>query len=108
MLHAGAGILYLDVRKGVRAALVADQERVALRVIACAMSSLQDLYLPAIGVLSEAGGDALGDNRALRVLADMDHLRSGIGLLAIVGQRHRVELAYRIVHLQDSAPPPPS
>ena len=39
----------------------------------------------------------------LRVLADVDHLRAGIGLLAIVRHRDRVELADRVVALEDAA-----
>ena len=37
----------------------------------------------------------------LRVLrADMDHLRSGIGLLVVVGHRDRIELADAVVAVQ--------
>ena len=54
----------LHVREGVRAALVAHQQRVALRVIARAVGRRQDLHQPAIGVLAVAGGDALRDDRA--------------------------------------------
>ena len=50
-----------------------------------------------------AGRDALRDDRAARVLADVDHLRAGVGLLPVVGRRHRVELADRVVALQDAA-----
>ena len=40
----------------------------------------------------------------LRVLLpDVDHLRAGVGLLAVVGERHRVELADRVVALEDAA-----
>ncbi len=49
------------------------------------------------------GGDPLGDDRGLRVLADVDHLRAGVGLLAVVRDGHRVELADRVVALQDAA-----
>ena len=60
MLHAGARVLHLDVGEGVRAALIADQQRVALGVVACSGGALQDFHLPAIGVLAVTGGDALG------------------------------------------------
>ena len=50
-----------------------------------------------------AGGNALGNDGAARVLAQMDHLGAGIGLLAIVSQRHGIELAHRVVALQDAA-----
>jgi len=48
-----------------------------------------------------AGGDALGDDRAPGVPADVDHLRAGVRLLVVVCQRHGVELADRIIALQD-------
>ena len=62
-----------------------------------------DPHQAAVGVLAVAGGDALRDDRAARVLADVDHLRAGVGLLAVVGERDRVELADRVVALQDAA-----
>jgi hypothetical protein len=31
------------------------------------------------------------------VLADVDHLGAGVGLLVVVGQRHGVELAHRVI-----------
>ena len=48
---------------------------------------------PAIGVVGVARGDALGDDAARGVLAEMDHLGAGIDLLIAVGDRDRVELA---------------
>ncbi len=103
MLHLGRRIVDLDVGKGVGAALVADQERVALRVIACVIRFPEDLDHAAVAVLSVPGGDALGDDRRLGVLADVDHLGAGVGLLVVVGHGHRVELADRVVSLQDAA-----
>ena len=67
------------------------------------VGALADLHQAAVGVLAVAGGDALGDDRALRVLADVDHLGAGVGLLVVVGDGHRVELADRVVALQDAA-----
>src|SRR5699024_3064070 len=40
-----------------------------------------------------AGADALGDDLAFGVLADVHHLGTGVGLLVMMGQRDRVELA---------------
>src|SRR5206468_2929841 len=79
------------------------QQRVALRVVAGVRRTLHDLHLAAVGVLALGGGDALGDDGARRVLADVDHLRAGVGLLAERRQRHRIELADRTVPLQDAA-----
>ena len=38
-----------------------------------------------------------------RVATDVDHLRAGVGLLVVGGDRHRVELADRVVALEDHA-----
>ncbi len=40
---------------------------------------------------------------AARVLANVDHFCAGVGLLAVVGQRHRIKLAHRVVALQNAA-----
>ena len=57
----------------------------------------QHLHEAAIAVLAVTGGDALRDDRAARVAADVDHLRAGVGLLVIVRDRDGVELADRVV-----------
>src|SRR5713226_4425272 len=103
MLHAGAGVPHLDVREGVGTALVANQKRVALRVVARASGPLQDLHLTSIGVLAVASRDALCDDGAARVLADVDHFGPCIGLLVVVGEGNRVELTHRVLTLQDAA-----
>ncbi len=93
----------LDVRERVRAALIADEHRVALRVIPCAGRARQHLHLAAIAVVAVTSGDAFGDDRRLRVPAHVDHLRAGVGLLAVVDDGDGVELAGRVVALQDDA-----
>ena len=103
MLDARRRVLDLHVRERVRAALIADQQRIALRVVARAGRALGNLHQAAIGVLAVAGRDALRDDRALGVLPDVDHLRAGVGLLALLVSRHRVELADRVIALQDAA-----
>src|SRR5437879_7386686 len=57
----------------------------------------------AIGVLRFAGGDALGDDPAGRVLAEMEHLGAGIDLLEAVRDCDRIELAAGMVAAQDAA-----
>src|SRR5262249_43451992 len=94
---------HFDVGERVRAALVADEQRVALRVVAAVFSALQDLDQAAIGILSEAGADPFRHNRRASVLADVDHLRASVGLLIVIGQRDAVELPNTIVALQDAA-----
>ena len=57
----------------------------------------------AIGVVGSAGRDALGDDAARRVLAEVEHLGAAVDLLAAVRDRDRIELAGRIVAAQDAA-----
>src|SRR5439155_26976165 len=87
----------------VRAAAVADQQRVALRVVARAYGTRLHPHEPAIGVLAMPRRDALRDDRRAGVAADMRHLGAGVGLLAIVGDRDRIEFADRIVAFEDAA-----
>src|SRR3546814_11945111 len=90
----------LDVGEGVRAAFLADEQRVALGVVARAVGGSRHLDQAAVGVLAAVGADALADDLALGALADVDHLGAGVGLLAVVGERDRVELAGRVVAQQ--------
>src|SRR5690606_34175181 len=100
VLDRGAGVPHLDVGEGVGAALLADQQAVALGVVARAFGIAVDLHQAAVGVLSAAGAYSLGHDLGLGALADVDHLGAGVGLLAVVGQGHRVELAHRVVAQQ--------
>src|SRR5690606_36480728 len=92
VLDGGAGVLHLHVGEGVGAAALADQQAVALGVVAGAFGPALDLDQAAVGVLAAAGADALADDLALGARAQVDHLGAGVGLLVVVGQRHRVEL----------------
>src|SRR5687767_420739 len=58
VLGAAGRVAHLDVRLRVRAALVAQQQRVALGVVAAVGRALEDLYQAAVGVLPEAGADS--------------------------------------------------
>ena len=42
----------------------------------------------AVGVLGLAGADAFRNDRRAGVLADMNHLGTGVGLLEIIGDRN--------------------
>src|SRR3981189_2120389 len=86
-----------------RTAFVADQQRIAGGKIARAGGLAVRGDEAAIGVLRNARRDALGDDPAGGVLAEMDHLGAGIDLLVAVGDRDRVKLAARIVAAQDAA-----
>src|SRR5690606_31358821 len=96
-------VLHLDVGDRVGAALAADEQRVALRVVARAGRALRDAHAAPVGLLAAARADALGDDRRARVLADVHHLGAGVGLLAVVRQRDRVELADRVGALEHAA-----
>src|ERR1700693_1315187 len=86
-----------------RAAFVADQQRIARRKVARAGRLAVRGDEAAIGVLRDAGGDALGDDPARRILAEMDPLVAAIDLLVAVRDRDRIELAARIIAAQDAA-----
>src|SRR5262249_39725408 len=103
VLDAGRWVAYLDVGNGMGAAALADQQRVTLRVVARALRAGLHPYQATVSVLPAAGGNPFGDDRRPGVLADMDHLGPGIGLLAVVGDRHRIELADRMVALEHAA-----
>src|SRR5262249_13064718 len=85
-----------------RAALVTDQKRVALGVIARTLRTLKDLHLPSVGILPMTCGDSLRDDCAAGALSQVDHFRAGVGLLIIVGQRDGVKLTDRVVTLQNA------
>src|SRR5216683_4787023 len=101
MLEQRRGVLRLDIGHRVRAAFVADQQRIARRKVARAGRLAVGGDEAAIGVLRDAGGDALGDDPARRVLAEMDHLGAAIDLLVAVRNRNRVELAAGVITAQD-------
>src|SRR5215469_14495433 len=57
----------------------------------------------AVSVLPAPGRYSLGEDRRPGVPADMDHFGPGIGLLAVVGDRHRIKLADRVVAFEHTA-----
>src|ERR1035437_429556 len=97
VFHLRRGVAHFQIGEGVRAALIAEQQRIALRVVARAGGGLQNLDAAAIGVLSVSGRDALADDGGSGVLPDVDHLGAGVGLLPVVGEGDGVELADGIV-----------
>ncbi len=103
VLDDGGRVLDLHVRNSVRAAPVAHQQRVALRVVARALGGGQHLHQAAVRVLPVARGDALRDDGAAGVAADVDHLGAGVGLLVVVRERDGIELAHRVVAAQHAA-----
>ena len=103
MLDDRGAVLRLHHRERVGLALLADQHRVALRMVPAVLRVRQDLHQAAIRVVGLARGNSLRHDRASRVVADVDHLRAGIGLHPVVRQRDGVKLADRIFALEDAA-----
>ena len=102
VLDGGAGVFDFDIREGVRAALFADQQRVALGVVACAFGTRCHFHQPAITVLAASCRNSFGNNAATRIFTQVDHFCSRIGLLKIIGNRHRIKLAHGVVARHDT------
>ena len=100
MLQDGRAIAAIDLGEGVCTTLIANQERVALRVVAGIFRPLCHAHQATIGILALAGRDTLRDDTRTGVAADVNHLRAGIGLLEVVGHGHRVEFAHRVIPQQ--------
>src|SRR3546814_15181003 len=96
VLDGGAGVLHLDVGEGVRAAFLADEQRVALGVVARAGGGSRHLDQAAVGCLAAAGADALADDLALGALAYVESRATADGLLAVVGERDHVRPAVQV------------
>ena len=83
-------------------ALGTQQQRVARRVVAGVVGIRRGTHQSAVAVLRMAGGDAFRDDGGTGVLAHVDHLRAGVGLLIVVGDGDAVELGLRVVTTQDA------
>ena len=103
MFYLGLIVFNIQIGICVCSTSVGHQHGIALRVVPGIGGVSTDIHESSIGVVSVARGDALGDDVASGVLAQMDHLGSGVGLLAHVGECDRVELADGIVALEDAA-----
>jgi len=80
-----------------RSTPVANQQRVALRIVAGIIRLRHNLNQASIGILRLPCRDTLRHNTAASVATNVYHLRTRICLLEVVGHCHRVELAYRVV-----------
>src|ERR1041385_8544809 len=103
VLDTRRGVLHFDVREGMRAAFVADEQRIALREVAGAGRAFQNLDLAAVAILAAPGRDALRHDGAARVFADVNHLGARVGLLPVVGERDGIEFTDGVFALQDAA-----
>src|SRR6185369_10346238 len=92
VLYLGGVVQDFQVRKCVRPALIAEEKRIALRIISRAAGALHHLHEPAVGILPVSRRNTFGDNRAPGVFPHVDHLRPGVGLLVVIGEGDRIEL----------------
>ena len=99
----GACVCDGDVGERMGGALGSHEHAVALGVVAGACSGLADAHFATVGVARVVGADAFRNDRALGVLANVDHLRAGVGLHVAVCEGDAVEFAHRIVALQNAA-----
>src|ERR1035441_8860262 len=80
VLYLRRRVAHFEIGEHVRAALIAEQQGIALRVVTRARGGFKNLDAAAISVLSVSGRDALADDGGSSVLPDVDHLSAGIGL----------------------------
>ena len=69
------------------------QQAVALAMVAGTLGTRRDFHQTTVAILAMPGRNTFGDNRTFRIFPQMNHLRSGIRLLVIVGNSNRIELA---------------
>ena len=81
-------------------AVAAQQQGVARGIVAGVVGVCRGAHQSAVGVLAVAGGDSLGYDCRLGVLADVYHLRACVGLLVVVGHGNAVELRHGVVAAQ--------
>src|SRR5208283_3746757 len=103
MLDGGGRVLDLQIGKGMRGTLIAEQKGVALGVVARAVGAGADLHKSTVGVDTATRQDSLGNDCAPGALAEMDHLGPGVRLLTVCSERHGIELADRVVALKNAA-----
>ena len=84
------------------AAGIAHQQGITLRIVAGVVCVFAYLDQAAVGILRFSRGDALGDDGAAGVPAEMDHLGAGVRLLVVVGDCDGVEFTAGIIAAQDT------
>src|SRR6266702_2258125 len=85
-----------------RAAFGADQQRITIGEIARVDGLAMRRNLAAIGILRATRRNALRDDAARGIGAEMDHLGAGIDLLAAIRNGDRIKLAARKIAAQDA------
>ena len=84
MLHRSRRIRDDHIGEGMRPALIAEQQAVALTIVTRIDGVRTHLHESAVRILAMTGGDSFRYNTRARVLSDMNHLRARIGLLVVV------------------------
>jgi len=85
-----------------RAAFIADQQGIALRIV----TALVALRLPApvhVGIIAVSGGNTLGYDGTAGILTQVNHFSTRVGLLKIIGQSDRIKFTDGVIPLQDHA-----
>ena len=100
MLHPRRVVLNLYVGHSMRAAIAADQQAVALGIIATFFSFLMHAHQTAIGVLRLPSAYTFRDNPRFGIFAQMHHFGPGVGLLHVVGNRNGIKLALAFITAQ--------
>lgn len=103
MFDFGVGRVDSEGGEGVGAALLADEHGVALGVVTGSYCFGSDVDEAAVGILGAVCGDAFRDDCGACIFSDVDHFGSGIGLHGSCCEGHGVELADRVVALEDAA-----
>src|SRR4030095_11601691 len=103
VLHGIAGAAHGDSRVSIRAAGRVDKKRVALGVVLAILEMLRPVNQTAVSGSAFADGDRFGNNVAGRFIGSMNHLRSGVLMLAVVGERYGKNFATRLATFHDHA-----
>ena len=102
MLHHCSFVMDIHIGEGVCTAFVTQQERITLTVVTRIVSLRANAYQATVGVLAPSGRNPFTNDSRTGVLSDVDHLRTRIGLLVVIGYSHTVKLSNRIVTRQDT------
>src|SRR5690606_3958649 len=92
----------LYVREGMSTALISDQHRITLRVIARPGRCRRNPHQSAVAVIGMACRYAFAHNGAAGIFSEVDHFGAGIRLLVMIGYRYRIEFPNRVLALQDA------
>ena len=102
MLEDGTVVVHIHIREGMSTTVGAQQQRVATGVISGIVGIRGGTHQSTIGILAMSCRDTFRDNRRFGILADVDHLRTRIGLLIVVRNSDTIELCLRVVATQDA------